>query len=158
MADDDSTDTPPVKDEETQPPAPPKADVPPEVSAALKKANKEAETLRLKLKEIEDRDKSEAEKLAERAATAERRVAEVEAKALRSEIALKKGLTPSQAKRLVGSTEDELMADADDLLADIKGSASTPPPPPDVDQGVIGDGKGDVDKSVEDYVAEFNQP
>lgn len=37
----------------------------------------------------------------------------------RAEVALEKGLTLSQAKRLVGSTRDEFTADADDLLADI---------------------------------------
>lgn len=92
-------------------------DVPPEVKRALSKANKEAETLRLKLKEFEDRDKSEAQKLAERADAAEKRALEFETSALRLEVAAEKGLTPAQAKRLVGSTRDELETDADELLA-----------------------------------------
>ena len=50
----------------------PEVELPKEVQAALRKANKEAETLRLKLKEFEDRDKSEAQKLIERAEQAER--------------------------------------------------------------------------------------
>lgn len=37
----------------------------------------------------------------------------------RAEVALEKGLTLSQAKRLVGSTREELTADADVLIADI---------------------------------------
>lgn len=109
--------------------------IPPEVEKALRKANKEAETLRLKLKAFEDRDKSEAERLAERAETAEKRAAEVELRALRNEVAISKGLTASQAKRLIGSTEDELLADADQLLADMKSGRSVP----DVDQGVRGE-------------------
>lgn len=37
----------------------------------------------------------------------------------RAEVALEKGLTLSQAKRLVGTTREEFTADADELLADI---------------------------------------
>lgn len=95
-------------------------DVPPEVKAALRKANKEAETLRLKLQEFEDRDKTEAQKLADRADAAEKRAAEVEGRALRLEVAAEKGLTPAQAKRLVGSTREELESDADELLTTFK--------------------------------------
>lgn len=96
------------------------ADVPPEVKAALRKANKEAETLRLKLQEFEDRDKSEAQKLSERAEAAEKRATELETHALRLEVAAEKGLSPAQAKRLVGSTREELETDADELLETFK--------------------------------------
>lgn len=57
--------------------------------------------------------------LEERVAEIERQARESEARAMRAEIANAKGLTPSQAKRLVGSTREELEADADELLADI---------------------------------------
>ena len=100
----------------------PRDEVPPEVKAALRKANKEAETLRLKLQEFEDRDKTEAQKLADRAEAAERRLAEVEAQSLRLEVAADKGLTPAQARRLLGSTREELEADADELLASFRQS------------------------------------
>ena len=99
------------------------SDVPPEVKRALSKANKEAETLRLKLKEYEDRDKTEMERLTERAEAAERAAAETELRALRIEVAAEKGLTPAQAKRLVGSTRDELEADAKELLDTFKPAA-----------------------------------
>lgn len=69
-----------------------------------------------KLKELEDADKSEIDKLKEAAATEKRRADEAEARALRLEIAGEKGLTAAQAKRLVGSTREELEADADELL------------------------------------------
>jgi hypothetical protein len=36
--------------------------------------------------------------------------------AMRAEVALLKGLTPAQVKRLVGATREELEADADELL------------------------------------------
>jgi len=106
--------------ETTEPNEPARNDVPPEVKAALRKANKEAETLRLKLQEFEDRDKTEAQKLADRAEAAEKRAVELETKALRLEVASEKGLTPAQAKRLVGTTREELEADADELLETFK--------------------------------------
>lgn len=84
---------------------------------ARAKANADAAT---KLNQLEESTKSEAQKLAERAEVAERRVAEVEAHALRLEVAAEKGLTPGQAKRLVGSTREELEADAEELLETFK--------------------------------------
>lgn len=116
----ESTDGPEVETSETEQTAKQQADIPPEVKRALNKANKEAETLRLKLKEYEDRDKTELERLTERAEAAERAVAETEVRALRLEVAAEKGLTPAQAKRLVGSTREELEADADELVATFK--------------------------------------
>jgi hypothetical protein len=43
---------------------------------------------------------------------------------LRLKVALKKGLTESQAKRLIGDTEEDLEKDADELLASFKDSTS----------------------------------
>jgi hypothetical protein len=60
-----------------------------------------------------------AKTLEDRIAEIERQASDNEARALRAEIANAKGLTPGQAKRLVGSTREELEADADELLADI---------------------------------------
>ena len=140
MADDTATteapevETPSTDAEQNQQDAKKSDDVPPEVRRALNKANKEAETLRLKLQEFEDRDKTEAEKVAERAKAAEDRAAQAESRALRLEIAFEKGLTPAQAKRLVGSTRDELEADADELLETFK-PAETKPAAVDLDLG-----------------------
>lgn len=119
----ENTDGAEVETSEAEQAVKPQADIPPEVKRALSKANKEAETLRLKLKEYEDRDKTELERLTERAEAAERAVAETEVRALRLEVAAEKGLTPAQAKRLVGSTREELVADADELLATFKPAA-----------------------------------
>ncbi|HMG49389.1 MAG TPA: hypothetical protein VK597_02270 [Inquilinus sp.] len=123
MADDEGTTTAapetPATGEPTAPVQPKDASeikVPPEVERALKKANKEAETLRLKLKDIEDRDKTEAQKLAERASTAESEVEKARTKLLRYEVAAKKNLPPTLAARLQGSTKEELEADAEVLL------------------------------------------
>lgn len=133
MADDDST-------TDTAPPA--TDDAPPAVTTADPLALAQAEADKWKrlsrenekqakanadaarrLAGIEESQKTETQKLTERAEAAERRATEIEGKALRADVALAKGLTPSQAKRLVGSTEAELMADADDLLADMKVAA-----------------------------------
>lgn len=73
-----------------------------------------------RLQELEDGQKSELEKLQGAQRAAEQRAAEAEQKAMRLEVAVSKGLTPAQAKRLVGTTQEELEADADEFLASIK--------------------------------------
>ncbi len=70
-----------------------------------------------RLAEIEEASKSEAEKITERAATAEKAAAERAAELARLRVAMRKGLTETQAKRLIGDTEEALEADADELLA-----------------------------------------
>lgn len=89
-------------------------------AAALRRRAKEAEEklaqLEARLAEIDGKDKSETEKLASKLADAERKAQEAELRAMRAEVAAAKGLTPAQAKRLMGSTLEELEADADELL------------------------------------------
>jgi hypothetical protein len=94
-----------------------------------------------KLSKIEDANKTELEKLTERAAAAEQRAAQIELASIRNEIALEKGLTPSQAKRLVGGTREDLAADADELLADLKVSKPSVAPSSDA-QGKQGEPVG----------------
>lgn len=81
---------------------------------ARKAAEKSAADLAKRLKAFEDRDKTEAEKTAERLAAAEQRAAELEAKATRAEVAAAKGVP---AALLTGSTTEELEASADALIA-----------------------------------------
>jgi hypothetical protein len=57
--------------------------------------------------------------LEDRVAEIERQAQESEARAMRAEVANAKGLTPTQAKRLVGATREQLEADADELIKDI---------------------------------------
>lgn len=95
---------------------------------ARRDAEKAAKELQAKLKEFEDRDKSDSEKTAEALAAAEKRAADAEAKALRLEVAASKELTPAQAKRLVGTTQEELEADADEILEAFPAKGATPPP------------------------------
>ena len=67
-----------------------------------------------RLKALEEANKTEAEKTAERLAAAEKRAAELESKALRAEVAAAKGVP---AALLTGSTQEELEAAADALIA-----------------------------------------
>lgn len=88
-------------------------------------AEKRAADLEARLKEFEDKDKTESTRALERAEAAEKRAADAEARAIRLEVASEKGLTPAQAKRLVGETREELEADASELLETFKAPAST---------------------------------
>lgn len=85
------------------------------------KLKTERDDLATKVKEHEDASKSEAEKRDERAALAEKNAALATLEAARLRVALKKGLTETQAKRLIGDTEEALEADADELLESFKG-------------------------------------
>ncbi|MCZ7528847.1 MAG: hypothetical protein M5U14_22210 [Acidimicrobiia bacterium] len=55
------------------------------------------------------------------------RVEELETAELRRDVAAEKGLTAEQARRLTGSTREELEADADDLLAAFGSTSKAPP-------------------------------
>lgn len=107
---------PPVDlDDEVDDVKSPSADDVKAMQAALKKANKEAETARLKLKEREDADKSESEKLTERTTQLEGDLTAAQKTALRYEIALDKGIPKTLAARLQGDTREEMEADAEEL-------------------------------------------
>jgi hypothetical protein len=88
----------------------------------------------LKAKAAEaDSSKSDLQKLADRVTAAEKRAADAEAKQLRAEVAQTKGLSAAQAKRLTGTSREELEADADELLEAFGGSKKTDPKPADGD-------------------------
>lgn len=127
------------------------------MKAALKKANKEAETARLKLKEIEDKDKSEVDKLREERDAAVKDRDEAKLQVTRLEVATSKGLTPAQAKRLVGATQEELEADADEFLSSIKPSddKGTPPGKPKERLSGGGDPTEEPEPDMRKLVAEI---
>lgn len=79
---------------------------------ARQAAEKRAKELEAKVKEAEDAEKTELEKLQSKVAELTRDAEAATAKADRLEIATAAGLTPAQARRLVGSTREELEADA----------------------------------------------
>lgn len=72
--------------------------------------------------EISEQSKTEQQRATEALTAAEQRAASAEARTLRLEIAAEKGLTPAQAKRLVGASREELESDANDLLENFKPS------------------------------------
>lgn len=94
------------------------------IQRALHTANKEAEKFRKQVKEFQDKDKSESERLTEAAQEAASRADKAEAAQRRLQVAADRapeGTTFKQvkavAKRLVGDTPDELEADADEMFA-----------------------------------------
>lgn len=70
-----------------------------------------------RLKEFEDRDKTEAEKAAERLAAAEKRAAELETKATRAEVAATKAVPSDLLAGPKSTSSEDLAAFADALIA-----------------------------------------
>ena len=82
-----------------------------------KRTQSELADLRKRLEQMVSPEKVES---VEQQATTERQAREQAEKELtRYRVAVAKGLTESQAKRLVGDNEDELLADADVLLTEL---------------------------------------
>jgi hypothetical protein len=147
MAEDTTSNTPATEGSATEPDE--QATQPSDLGDAGKKAlqeerqkaralQKQVNEALARLKQFEDRDKSEAEKTAERLSEFEKRATAAEQRALRLEVAAEKGLTPGQAKRLVGATREELESDADDILATFPAAPAVPErkaPKPDPSQG-----------------------
>jgi hypothetical protein len=93
---------------------------------ARRDAEKQLKDIQDKLKELEDKDKSEVEKLRGDVEKLTKDRDDSAAKALRLEVGVAKGLTPAQARRLVGGTKEELESDADSLLDDFKPAEDKP--------------------------------
>jgi hypothetical protein len=122
----------------------------------ISRLNKEAADWRGKaqafakeLDELKRAGMSEAEKLradhsaaVQAAAEAQQRAAQAEARALRSEVAGRLGLPPALAKRLVGTTAEEIEEDAKLLLAEagIAPQGTQGPPRRTTDAGVRSNG------------------
>ncbi len=68
---------------------------------------------------LEDAKKTAEQRLSERLAQLEKDNEGLRLDKLRSDVAIAKGLPPKLARRLTGSTKEELEADADDLLEDM---------------------------------------
>lgn len=88
--------------------------------ARARKAESEARELAARVKEFEDRDLSEQERLAKTAEEAKAAAEKAEAASLRLRVAVEKGLPVDMADRMVGNTREELEADADQLAAFMK--------------------------------------
>lgn len=73
-----------------------------------------------KLADLESQQQTEAERLAAAHKAAEERAVKAERDLLRERVARKKGLSEALVRRLSGETEEELEADADELLEAFK--------------------------------------
>jgi hypothetical protein len=145
--------TEPVVDApETKPAGDPPADSKPDADQ-LGDAGKKALTAERDLRKAAEKelakyrkaeaDKADADKTeTEKRAAADARADAAELRATRLEVAHAKGLTPAQAKRLVGTTREELEADADEVLRDFPTTpAKQAAPKPDPSQGARGETK-----------------
>jgi hypothetical protein len=94
--------------------------------ATRKAAEKEARELAARLRDLEDRDKSESEKLASRVAESERRAVEAEAQLLRLEVAAARKMNAEDVPLLHGTTREELEASAEALAAFAKRNEKVP--------------------------------
>lgn len=82
-----------------------------------------------KLDALEQANKSEIEKLAEERDAEKARADATSNELTRLFVAHNLGLTPAQAKRLVGTTKEELEADAAEILRDFPAAATGQPRP-----------------------------
>lgn len=78
----------------------------------------------------EDEARPELERITARAEQAESRAGVAEQTALRYEVAFEQGLTFAQAKRLQGSTREEIEADAEEVKRDFPASTKDTKSPP----------------------------
>jgi hypothetical protein len=79
----------------------------------------------IKLEAATSDQRSEGERTTQRLAELEKQNAAIEVRAMRAEVAAAKGLTSAQAKRITGSTVEEMESDADDLLESFKPAPDT---------------------------------
>lgn len=87
-----------------------------EAEAEAKAEKAKTADLEKRLGAIEAGGKGENEKLTEQLATLQKDLDEERVMRLKAEVASEKGLTTAQAKRLTGTSREELLDDADDLL------------------------------------------
>jgi len=123
--------TPPVQDEST---------LPEWARASLTKANQEAAKYRTQLNELkpkadqftalEEASKTEAQRLAEATATAQREALEARAESVRYKVAATHGIPADHFDLLGSGTEEEITARAQKISALIAAQAAAQTPPP----------------------------
>lgn len=93
-------------------------------------------TLVAEKKKLEDEGKSDSDKVSEQLAALQKQLEDEksareksDAESLRLRVAAAKGLSEVQARRLQGSTQEELEADADELIAAFGGQKDDKPAP-----------------------------
>lgn len=95
---------------------------------ARREAERQLKEMQAQLQELTDKDKSEVERLREQVTAVTKERDELSSSSMRSDIAIAKGLTAAQAKRLVGATREELEADADEIIEAFPAGGVKPPP------------------------------
>jgi hypothetical protein len=107
--------------------------LPPETQEEIRRLRREnarhrtaAQEANLKVKQYEDADKSELQRITDRATQAEQKANAAEARLLRYEVAASKKVPPEWVHRLVGGTREELEADADELLKSLRPDGREP--------------------------------
>lgn len=91
--------------------------------------------LAAKWREYEQSQKSEHEKLADELAKAQAEASQASATLLRYEVAAEKGISGAALDLLIGSTREELTANAEKLLSLIADQSKPKGPKPDENQG-----------------------
>lgn len=120
-------------------------------------AERDAKALKAKLDELEQANLSELQKAQKAAADATASASQAQQEALRLRVAVNKGLPASLVDRLRGSTEEEMTADADELLKLVtpqQGVVQPAGPRPDLSQGARGGtaAQGDPAKEFEVFL------
>lgn len=105
---------------------------------ARKAAEKASSDLAARLKEFEDRDKSELEKASEAWKTAEVERDAAKAEALRLRTAIKHGISDEDAELFLTGTDEETLTRQAERLAERMAAAGPSVPKPDPSQGARG--------------------
>ena len=149
MTSPDTTTAPPVDKPVPQPPAQaPEAKAETDWKAEARKHETRAKENAAKAKQLDElmeSQKTETQKLAERAAIAEKERDEARLDALRSKVGAAKRLPADVVDLLKGDTEEELVAHADRLAEHFKASVR---PGGSVDQGTRGGPTGTTPRDV----------
>jgi hypothetical protein len=120
---------------------------------ARRDAERQLKEMGDQLRTLQDKDKSDSERLTEKVTQLEKDLAAATARADRFEVALDKGLDMTRAKRLTGATREELEADADELQSWQAGKPADPVPnKPAVDLKGGGDPTEDPDVDLRQVV------
>lgn len=111
---------------------------------ARRDAERQLKATSAKLAELEDRDKSEAEKLRDELERARAEAAAAQAAVLRADVAAEKGLSVAQAEFLSGGTREELEAAADKIKEILAPAPVVVPGRPKPKESVPGRGAAEV--------------
>ena len=138
------------------------ADYVKKLRAESAKYRTEAKDLAAKAKkfdELEEANKSDLEKAQTAAKEAQAALEAANLKAMRAQVGASQKLPPSMISRLQGSTEEEMIADAQAMLEDIKSEyvAKAAPSKKDTGAGVAGEASDLESKSPAELAAMINK-